>query len=86
MNRDFVTKHTAFKLGNTDIGYGLRPEHPLQKAAKNAGDAGGCKPITFDEYAKFVAKYDAEYVTKLSGVPKSRLERLPSSTPIRRSR
>ena len=36
VNRDFVTKHTVFKEGNTDIGYGLRPDHPLQKAAKNA--------------------------------------------------
>ena len=40
VNKDFVEKHTTFLLGNTDIGYGLRPEHPLQKAAKNAGDAG----------------------------------------------
>ena len=59
VNRDFVNKHTTFKLGNDDIGYGLRPEHPLQKKAKNAGDAGGGKPISFDEYAKFVARYDA---------------------------
>ena len=40
VNREFVDKHTNFKLGNADIGYGLRPEHPLQKAAKNAADAG----------------------------------------------
>ena len=46
VNRDFVDKHTTFRLGNADIGYGLRPEHPLQKAAKNAGDAGGSKPMT----------------------------------------
>src|SRR6478609_125334 len=76
VNRDFVDKHTAFKLGNTDIGYGLRPEHALQKAAKNAADAGGAKPMTFDEYAKFVARYDADYVTKLSGVSKDKLDRL----------
>ena len=71
VNRDFVNKHTTFKLGNDDIGYGLRPEHPLQKKAKNAGDAGGGKPMSFDEYAKFVARYDAAMVTKLSGVPKT---------------
>src|SRR4029078_2806056 len=47
VNREFVDKHTSFRLGNADIGYGLRPEHPLQKAAKNAGDAGGSKPIGF---------------------------------------
>jgi nitrate reductase NapA len=76
VNRDFVDKHTVFRLGNDDIGYGLRPEHPLQRAAKNAGDANGSKPSTFDEYAKFVAKYDLEYTAKLSGVPKNRLVQL----------
>src|SRR5688572_10861645 len=76
VNREFVDKHTSFRLGNADIGYGLRPEHPLQKAAKNAGDAGGAKPITFDDFAKFVSTYDLEYTAKLSGVPKNRLEAL----------
>ncbi|WP_233861667.1 periplasmic nitrate reductase subunit alpha [Paraburkholderia adhaesiva] len=76
VNRDFVDKHTVFKRGNTDIGYGLRPEHPLQKAAKNAADAGGAKPMTYDEYAKFVSTYDAAYVTKLSGVSKTKLDQL----------
>jgi nitrate reductase NapA len=46
VNKDFVSKHCNFKLGNTDIGYGLRPEHPLQKAAKNADDPNGAKPMT----------------------------------------
>jgi nitrate reductase NapA len=76
VNKDFVAKHVAFKLGNTDIGYGLRPEHPLQKAAKNAGDPGGSKPISFDEFARFVAKYDLNTAAKLSGVEPRRLERL----------
>jgi len=76
VNREFVDKHTAFKLGNVDIGYGLRPEHGLQKAARNAADPGGSKPMTFDEYAKFVARYDAAYVTKLSGVPRAKLDQL----------
>jgi len=77
VNKDFVSKHTRFVQGNTDIGYGLRPDHPLQKAAKNAGpDAGGSKPITFEEFAKFVSDYDAESVSKLTGVPKDKLQRL----------
>lgn len=76
VNKDFVSKHVAFKLGNADIGYGLRPEHPLQKAAKNAGDPGGSKPISFDEFARFVAKYDVKYAAKVSGVDPKRLERL----------
>ncbi|MCD6043349.1 MAG: napA [Burkholderiales bacterium] len=76
VNKDFVSKHVAFKLGNADIGYGLRPEHALQKAAKNAGDPGGSKPISLDEFARFVAKYDLKTAAKLSGVDPKRLERL----------
>ncbi|MFS8976341.1 periplasmic nitrate reductase subunit alpha [Cupriavidus necator] len=76
VNKDFVNKHTVFKEGVTEIGYGLRPEHPLQKAAKNAADPGAAKPITFDDFARFVAKYDADYVSKLSGVPKAKLDQL----------
>jgi len=76
VNKDFVNKHTVFKQGVTDIGYGLRPEHPLQKAAKNAADPNASTPITFDEFAKFVAKYDVTYVSKLSGVPRDKLEQL----------
>ena len=77
VNKDFVEKHTTFLMGNADIGYGLRPEHPLQKAAKNAGaNAGGSKPSTFDEFAKFVSTYDLAYTSKLSGVPKNRLVEL----------
>ncbi len=76
VNRDFVNKHTVFKEGATDIGYGLRPDHPLQKAAKNAANPGDAKPITFEEFAKFVSKYDAAYVSKLSGVPRDKLEKL----------
>jgi len=75
VNRDFVNRHTRFMLGNTEIGYGLRPEHPLQQA-KNVGDPGGGKAIGFDEYARFVSRYDAESVSKLCNVPKDRLERL----------
>jgi nitrate reductase NapA len=76
VNRDFINKHVNFKLGNADIGYGLRPEHPLQKSAKNAGDVGGSKPMNFDEFTRFVAKYDADSTSKLTGVPKDKLERL----------
>ncbi|WP_031359059.1 periplasmic nitrate reductase subunit alpha [Caballeronia sordidicola] len=76
VNKDFVTKHVTFKEGNADIGYGLRPDHPLQKAAKNAGDPSGSKPMDFDAFARFVSKYDADYVTKLSGVPKAKLDQL----------
>lgn len=76
VNHDFVDKHTAFKLGNTDIGYGLRPEHPLQKKAANAGNAGGAQSISFDEYARFVSDYDAAHVEKLTGVSEHKLKQL----------
>ena len=76
VNWDFVKKHTRFVKGNEDIGYGLRAEHPKQKAAKNADKAGGSTPIKFKEYAKFVSTYTLEYTSKLSGVPESRLVEL----------
>lgn len=76
VNKDFVKKHVNIKRGNDDIGYGLRPSHPLQKAAKNADKAGGSKPISFDEFARFVSTYDEDYVEKLSGVPRDKLQQM----------
>lgn len=76
VNKDFITKHVNFKLGNDDIGYGLRPEHPLQKAAKNVDKAGGSTPMSFDEFARFVSRYDEDYVEKLSGVPREKLQQI----------
>jgi nitrate reductase NapA len=76
VNEDFVAKHVNFRKGNDDIGYGLRPEHPLQQAAKNADKAGGSEPMSFEDYARFVADYDLDRVAEMSGVPKSRLEAL----------
>ena len=76
VNKSFVDKHVNFKLGNADIGYGLRPNHPLQKAAKNADKAGGSTPISFEEFAKYVSKYGEDYVEKLSGVPRDKLQKM----------
>ena len=76
VDTEFVTKHTNFRKGNTDIGYGLRPDDPREKAAKNAAKAGGSEPISFEEYAEFVSEYTVEKVAELSGVPAERLERL----------
>ncbi len=73
VNRDFVNRHVNFKRGNPDIGYGLRPEHPLEKKAKNADKAGGAKPMTFEEFRTFVSDYDVDSVSKLSGVSKDKL-------------
>lgn len=76
VNREFVEKHTSFKIGNPDIGYGLRPEHPLEMAATNADKAGGSKPATFEEYAAFVADYTLDKAHEMSGVSKDRLKAL----------
>src|SRR4029453_6959552 len=48
VNKDFVEKHTTFLLGNADIGYGLRPEDPLEKEAKKDAGARVWKPTTID--------------------------------------
>jgi len=74
-NQDFLDKHVNFTKTPTDIGYGLRPEHPLQKKAKNA-NKGKLSKINFEEYAKSVEPYTLEYTAELSGVPAEKLLRL----------
>jgi len=74
-NEEFINQHVNFTKTPTDIGYGLRPEHPLQKKAKNA-NKGKLSKISFEEYAKSVEPYTLEYTSELSGVPKEQLERL----------
>ncbi len=68
VNKEFVQKNVNFHKGVTDIGYGLRAAHPLEKDAKDAKDPNASSPISFEEYAKFVSEYTAEKVSKLSGV------------------
>ncbi|MBZ0128840.1 MAG: nitrate reductase catalytic subunit NapA [Rhodobacteraceae bacterium] len=75
VNWEFVNKHVNTTATATDIGYGLRPNHPLEEAAANAG-VGKFEPITFDEYAASVAEYTLEKVSAMSGVPEAKLERL----------
>jgi len=75
VNKAFLDKHVNIRKGETDIGYGLRPAHPLEKAAKNPGSKKS-SPMSFDEYAKFVSTYTAEYTSELSGVPVDQLNEL----------
>ncbi len=75
VDHEFVKKHTNFRRGTTDIGYGLRPEHPLEQAAANPGK-GSSTPMTFEEFAEFVSDYTLEYTEELSGVPAENLLRL----------
>ncbi len=76
VNRDFVESHVNFRKGNTDIGYGLRPEHPLELNAVNSDKAGGSKPMSFDDFKEFVSTYDVDSVSKLSGVSTEKLTAL----------
>jgi nitrate reductase NapA len=86
VDKAFVEKCVNFKKGVTDIGYGLRPKHPLEANAtangypgadgKPKGDPGASEPITFDDYAKFVSEYTLEKAVEISGVPAAQLKRL----------
>ena len=76
VNEDFVAKHVNFRRGNTDIGYGLRPEHPLEQAAVNATKQGGSTEMSFEEFAEFVSEYTVEKASEMSGVPINRLEEM----------
>jgi nitrate reductase NapA len=76
VNRDFVSRHVTFKRATEDIGYGLRPDNPLEKKAKNATKAADVAPMTFDEYKAYVTRYTADYVSKLSKVPVAQLKAL----------
>ena len=76
VNHDFVGKHVNFKLGVTDIGYGLRPDHPKEVGAKDAADPNQGSPIDFDQFAAFVRPYTLEYAAKLSGVDATWLKQL----------
>jgi nitrate reductase NapA len=86
VNQDFVKKNVGFFKGVTDIGYGLRPNHPLEQVAMNngypgadgkpKGDPNKHEPITFDEFARFVSEYSLDKAHEISGVPKDKLEAL----------
>ena len=86
VNKDFVAKCVLFRRGVTDIGYGLRPNHPLEQAAGNngypgpdgkpKGDPNASVPMDFDAFAKYVAEYTLDKAHQISGVPKDKLEAL----------
>jgi nitrate reductase NapA len=73
VNRDFIDRHCAFRMGQKDIGYGLRPEHVLEVRAANAKDPTDSTPSNFDEFARFVSTYTLDYTAELTKVPKERL-------------
>ncbi|MDQ6968569.1 MAG: nitrate reductase catalytic subunit NapA [Mariprofundaceae bacterium] len=74
-DKKFMDKHVNFKTTITDIGYGLRPDHPLELKAKNPGK-GTMSVSSLDEFAELVKPYTLEYASELSSVPKEKLLRL----------
>ena len=75
VNWDFVNKHTNFKQATTDIGYGLRDDDPLQKAAANP-NSGAMTAISFEDYKASVAEYTVEKASEMSGVSEENLIKL----------
>ncbi|MFA7431786.1 MAG: molybdopterin-dependent oxidoreductase, partial [Rhodospirillaceae bacterium] len=71
VDEKFVTAHTKFKKGVTNIGYGLRPEHALEQGV--AKDANAAEDIDFAAYKAFVAEYTVEKTQQISGVPAAQL-------------
>src|SRR5690606_18162301 len=76
VNEQFVRDHAVFMSGATDIGYGLRPDNPVEVAAKGAADPGKTEPIDFDAFKVVVADYTLDMVSELSGVEPEFLEEL----------
>ncbi|KAF1701646.1 periplasmic nitrate reductase subunit alpha [Pseudoxanthomonas suwonensis] len=76
VDRQFVEKHATFKRGATDIGYGLRPEHPLEVAASGAADPGAGEPCSFDDFARLVAPYTLQHAVEMTGVEAGWLQQL----------
>ncbi len=72
VNWDFVNKHTHFKQATTDIGYGLRDEHPLQKKSANP-NVGKIHSIDFEQYKKSVAPYTLEKTAEMTGLSEDKL-------------
>ena len=86
VNVEFVKRNVNFRKGVTDIGYGLRPNHPLEQVANNngyqgadgktKGNPGASAPMSFDEFKQFVSEYTLDKAHEISGVAKDKLEAL----------
>ncbi|WP_198263539.1 nitrate reductase catalytic subunit NapA [sulfur-oxidizing endosymbiont of Gigantopelta aegis] len=77
VNKEFMDKHVALHQATTDIGYGLRPEHPLEKKAKNNGKTKGKHPaIDMAQYTASVKPYTLKKTSEISGVPEEKLLKL----------
>lgn len=76
VDTDFVRKHVNFAKVVEDIGYGLRPDHPLERDAVNAADPNASSPMSYEEFAEYVRPFTLERAAEDSGVSPAQLERL----------
>jgi len=76
VNERFVEQHTKFARGVTDIGYGLRPDNPMEVKAANSADPAKTTPMDFEEFKAFVAEYTLKKTAKLTGVDPEYLEQV----------
>jgi len=76
VNHEFIGQHAVFKRGQTDIGYGLRPEDPREQKATGRAKPNDATDITFEDYARFVADYTIEKAAEISGAPAARIREL----------
>ena len=69
INQNFVNRHTLFKSGTINIGFGLEgvPEPAIDD-----------KKISLEEYKKFLDPYTLEYAQKISGVSADQIQKLAS--------
>jgi nitrate reductase NapA len=67
VDEEFIRKHTLFKQGKENIGYGLEDGFKFKEEARKVG---------FDAYREYVSRYTPEHVEELSGVPAADLREL----------
>ena len=66
-DKTFIDKHTVFRRGKENIGYGLEDNFSFADAPTE---------MTFEEYGAYLQKYTPEYVEEISGVPAGRIKQL----------
>ncbi|CAN7421165.1 periplasmic nitrate reductase subunit alpha [Rhizobium sp. LjRoot254] len=76
VNQDFVDKHTKFMKGTTDIGYGLRPDNPLELNATGVATADKMTPIDFEAFKAQVSEYTLEKTAEMTGADTAFLKQL----------
>jgi nitrate reductase NapA len=80
VDRDFVARHVSFKKGVEHPHYGVNDtdefggEAPSWKTWKPFADRP--EPMTFDEYAAFLAAYTPERAAEISGVPADTIRKI----------